>query len=247
MHLAPRPGAAELLRYARASAWPERRETLADRIESAFRRFVLAGDVRFVVRALDRAGVSGPVLDLSPDGAEFRRALAESGIDAAGEAARGSCAAVTMLHVLEHVPDPAASLEAARELLRAAGRLIVQCQNAASWQFLLLGEKWSGLDVPRHLIHFRERDLEALLEYCGFEVLRRNHFSRRSAADLATSVAPWLDPAVRRARGAAESEFIKLLKHLLYIALAAAAVPFTLAGAACRAGARITIEARPKW
>ena len=62
---------------------------------------------------------------------------------------------VTMFHVLEHLYDPGSYLAGAHELLAPEGRLIVQVPNAACWQFLLLGERWSGIDVPRHLIDFR--------------------------------------------------------------------------------------------
>ena len=46
------------------------------------------------------------------------------------------------------------------QLLKPDGRLIVQVPNAACWQFLLFGERWNGIDVPRHLIDFRMSDLD---------------------------------------------------------------------------------------
>ena len=92
-----------------------------------------------------------------------------------------------MFHVLEHLYDPASYLDAAHQLLRPDGRLIIQVPNAACWQFLLLGERWNGIDVPRHLIDFRLRDVDTLLDSCGFEVLRHKHFSLRdNPAGLAT-------------------------------------------------------------
>lgn len=161
--------------------------------------------------------------------------------------APGSCAAITMFHVLEHLYDPSSYLESARELLRPDGRLIVQVPNAACWQFLLFGERWNGIDVPRHLIDFRQSDLELLLDHCGFEVLRSKHFSLRdNPAGMATSFAPGLDPMARRMRGVAESARMRLLRDLLYLALTAISVPFTLFEAACRAGSTIMIEARKK-
>ena len=84
-----------------------------------------------------------------------------------------------MFHVLEHLYDPASYLDAAHQLLRPDGRLIIQVPNAACWQFLLLGERWNGIDVPRHLIDFRLSDVDSLLDSCGFEVLRHKHFSLR--------------------------------------------------------------------
>ena len=59
------------------------------------------------------------------------------------------CAAITMFHVLEHLYEPASYLDAAHKLLRPDGRLVVQVPNAACWQFLLFGERWNGIDVPR--------------------------------------------------------------------------------------------------
>jgi SAM-dependent methyltransferase len=158
-----------------------------------------------------------------------------------------SCAAVTMFHVLEHLENPAEYLSAARELLRPEGRLVVQVPNASCWQFLLLGENWSGLDVPRHLLNFRVPDLEALLDFAGFEVVRRKFFSLRdNPAGLATSLAPGLDPMARRVRRVAETSGAKLVKDLIYLGLVAASVPFTLLEAACRAGSSIMVEARKK-
>ncbi|MGB9606859.1 MAG: hypothetical protein ACPL88_13370, partial [Bryobacteraceae bacterium] len=122
-----------------------------------------------------------------------------------------------------------------------------QTPNAACWQFFLLGENWSGLDVPRHLVNFRDRDLEYLLDCCGFEVIRRKYFSLRdNPAGLATSLAPWLDPMARRVRKVRESPAGRLLKDLLYLGLVVAALPFTLLEAACRVGSTVMMEARKK-
>ena len=158
-----------------------------------------------------------------------------------------SCAAVTMFHVLEHLYDPASYLEAAHRLLKPEGRLIVQVPNAGCWQFLLLGELWNGLDVPRHLIDFRVSDLDKLLGDCGFEVLRHKHFSLRdNPTGMAISLAPWLDPMARRVRNLAETPRLRLWKDLLHAGLVAVSLPFTVLEAACRAGSTVMVEARKK-
>ena len=101
---------------------------------------------------------------------------------------------------------PASYLDAARELLVQDGRLIVQVPNASCWQLTLFGDAWNGLDIPRHLIDFRAKDLEALLSHCGFKVLRHKHFSLRdNPAGLASTLAPSLDPMARRVRGASRA------------------------------------------
>jgi hypothetical protein len=125
--------------------------------------------------------------------------------------------------------------------------LIVQVPNAGSWQFLLFGENWNGLDIPRHLVDFRARDLDSLLEGCGFEIERHKHFSLRdNPAGLATTIAPRLDPMARRIRAIPETGNVRLMKDLVYLALVVAAVPVTALEAACRAGSTIMVEARKK-
>ena len=157
----------------------------------------------------------------------------------------GSCAAITMFNVLERLFDPASYLCAARELLAPDGRLVVQVPNAASWQFLLFGERWNGLEVPRRLVHFRLKDLETLLKKCGFEILRSKHFSLRdNPRGMAVSLAPRLDPTGRRLRGVIESPRLRLSKDLAFGALVGACLPFTLLEAACCAGSTVMIEAR---
>jgi SAM-dependent methyltransferase len=158
-----------------------------------------------------------------------------------------TCAAATMFHVVEHLYDPECYLRSAWNLLRPGGRLIVQTPNAASWQFRVFGERWNGLDVPRHLVDYRERDLVRLVERCGFEIVRRKRFSLRdNPAGFASSVAPALDPMARRVRKIPESPAGRLLKDLLYFALVLAALPFTALEAACGAGSTIMLEARKK-
>lgn len=274
IRLFPWPAPQELRGYYPPNYWYVPEEGPAARLEQIYRRFVLRDHVRFVERAIERAGPGGMLLDAGCGGGLFLAMLQEHGYRVAGldfscGAAAvawanngvpavcgtlsrppfpdGSCAVVTMFHVLEHLYDPASYLDASHRLLRPGGRLVIQAPNAACWQFLLLGENWSGLDVPRHLVDFRLRDLEILLDQCGFEILRVKHFSLRdNPAGLATSLAPGLDPMARRIRGVREGPKLRLLKDLLYFTLVLACAPFTLLEAACRAGSTVIVEAGKK-
>lgn len=200
---------------------------------------------------VQRAGFPALGLDFSIDAARvaWRTNQVPAFVGSLTQAplAAGSCGVLTMFHVLEHLYDPAAFLESAHGLLHAEGRLIIQVPNAACLQFLLLGEHWSGLDVPRHLWDFRPDDLEVLLDRCGFQVVRVKHFNLRdNPAGMATSLAPGLDPMSRRIRGVKESSAVRLLKNLTYFGLTVACLPFALLEAACSAGASIMVEARKK-
>lgn len=236
---------------------------------------MLRDHLHFVERAIEESEEEGLVLDVGCGGGLFLQMLRErknvrvAGLDFSLDAAnvawrragvpaicatlsraplgRESCAAITMFHVLEHLYDPASYLESAHELLRPDGRLIVQVPNAACWQFLLLGERWNGIDVPRHLINFRLQDLESVLDHCGFEILRVKHFSLRdNPAGMASSLAPSLDPMARRLRGVKESPRERLWKDAAYLALVGVSLPFTVLEAACRAGSTVMVEARKK-
>jgi len=83
--------------------------------------------------------------------------------------------AVTFWHVLEHVPEPRATLARARELLRPGGLLVAQVPHAAGCCAQLFGSDWLGLDLPRHLTHFSDRTLRRILRGAGFRVLRIRH------------------------------------------------------------------------
>jgi SAM-dependent methyltransferase len=274
VRLDPQPTPEELPLYYPDGYWFAPDDTAASRLEETYRRVVLRDHVRFVERALRHTPARGPLLDVGCGGGLFlgmmrRRGFRVVGLDSSRAAAAiawkrqqvpalcgmlerapmraASFAAITMFHVLEHLYDPGAYLALAHDLLEPDGRLVVQVPNAASWQFQLLGRAWNGIDVPRHLFDFRDRDLERLLESRGFEIARRKYFSLRdNPAGLASSLAPSLDPMARRVRRSDESPGARLTRDLTYFALVLAALPFTAAEAACRAGSTVMIEARKR-
>jgi SAM-dependent methyltransferase len=272
LRLDPQPAPDELRLYYPDNYWFAPDRTAASRFEESYRRLVLRDHVAFVERALRDSRAQGPLLDVGCGGGLFLGLMRERGIRGAGldfsaEAAAiawrrqeapavcamlerapfraGSLAGITMFHVLEHLYDPRVYLAAARQLLAPDGRLVVQVPNAASWQSRLLGRAWNGMDVPRHLFDFRDRDVAALVESSGFEIVRRKYFSLRdNPAGLASSLAPSLDPMARRVRRIAETPGTRLFKDLAYFALVMASLPFAAAEAAFHAGSTVMIEAR---
>lgn len=272
LRLDPLPSPEELRTYYPANYWFAPERNAASRLEEAYRRLVLRDHVHFVEQALRQSRAKGPLLDVGCGGGLFLglmrlRGFRGAGLDFSPEAASiawrqqqapvvcamlerapfraGTLAGVTMFHVLEHLYDPGAYLASAYELLAPDGRLVVQVPNAASWQCRLLGASWNGMDVPRHLFDFRDRDVERLIESRGFQVVRRKYFSLRdNPAGLASSLAPSLDPMARRVRQVKEGSNARLAKDLAYFALVVAALPFAVAEAAFRAGSSVMIEAR---
>jgi SAM-dependent methyltransferase len=85
--------------------------------------------------------------------------------------------AVTLWHVLEHLPEPTRALETARRLLRPGGVLLVGAPNFASPEARLAREGWFHLDVPRHLTHPTPDWLRRALEDAGFSFREASFFS----------------------------------------------------------------------
>ena len=270
LYLWPQPSREELGRsYPEGYWWGAGRQGgVARRLEGLYRRAVLRDHVAFVTRAVGPSPAR--ILDVGCGTGDLMAALRHRGYSCMGmdhslpalavAQAQGVAAlsgdyhaaplssesfdAVGMFHFLEHVPDPACAVRFARQILRPAGQLIVQVPNAASWQADALGARWSGLDVPRHLLDFRRCDLERLVEQAGFRIGRVKHFSLRdNPAALATSLAPGLDPVgrlVRRREGVGQ----RLALDLAYFALVLAALPWAVAEALVGRGATIMLDAQ---
>ena len=97
---------------------------------------------------------------------------------------------------------------------------------------------------PRHLIHYTTATLRRALERHGVEVMRVTHASLRdNPTTFANSVAPSLYPPARVARHPGQAA--AAWASLAYLGIVGAALPFTLAEAACGHGAAVMMEARP--
>lgn len=267
IRLLPRPTPDELKAYYPTQYWWRPDETLLGRSMELYRRIAIWDHVRFIVSS---PILPGQILDVGSGGGVLvqalrRRGLLATGLDSSRIAARmtglggfpsvcaalpnipfaaQSFAAITMLHILEHVTDPAACLSAARQLLQPGGRLFVQVPNAASWQFLLFGQRWSALDIPRHLVHFSANDLKGLLETCGFRVVRwKFFFWRDNPTSFATSLFAAWEPTVRFTRETNESMVYSVFKSILYFGVTILSLPFALWEAAAKAGSTVLVEA----
>lgn len=77
---------------------------------------------------------------------------------------------ITMWHVLEHVYELKESVETYLNLLKPNGTLFIAVPNLESWDAQHYKEYWAAYDVPRHLYHFRKKDIENLFKEQNFEV-----------------------------------------------------------------------------
>jgi SAM-dependent methyltransferase len=79
---------------------------------------------------------------------------------------------ITLWHVLEHIPDLSKFIDAASQNLTDNGRLIIAVPNRNSYDAKIYDKYWAAYDVPRHLWHFRKKDLEELFALHDFELIQ---------------------------------------------------------------------------
>jgi len=79
---------------------------------------------------------------------------------------------ITMWHVLEHIHEIPTLMDNLSGLLSDDGFLVIAVPNIDSADAKFYKENWIALDTPRHLYHFRPRDIISLLEKYSFEVKR---------------------------------------------------------------------------
>jgi SAM-dependent methyltransferase len=82
--------------------------------------------------------------------------------------------AIVMSHVLEHLPDPLASLREVRAAMTPGAVLYVAVPDMDSMQFRIFGKKWDVISPLVHLQYFTSRSLEKLLDRCGLRDTQRN-------------------------------------------------------------------------
>jgi 2-polyprenyl-3-methyl-5-hydroxy-6-metoxy-1,4-benzoquinol methylase len=78
--------------------------------------------------------------------------------------------AITLWHVLEHVPDLNELLQKLRSILSENGTIFIAVPNHSSWDGDNYKEYWAGYDVPRHLWHFSHETMKALVENNGLKL-----------------------------------------------------------------------------
>jgi 2-polyprenyl-3-methyl-5-hydroxy-6-metoxy-1,4-benzoquinol methylase len=72
--------------------------------------------------------------------------------------------AITLWHVLEHVPEPSTTLQKLKSRLTHDGTLFIAVPNHRSWDGRKYIQTWAGYDVPRHFWHFSQNTMKMLLE-----------------------------------------------------------------------------------
>ncbi len=206
-----------------------------------------AGRGRFVAAAR-RAGYEATGIEPSPRGVEAARSVYGVELQQAGveDARVGSVDVVTAWHVLEHLDDPGAALDAIAPSLKPGGALVVGVPNLASLQARLAGRRWFHLDLDRHRVHFTPAGLDALLRRHGFEPVRTKHvLVEHNPGGLWLSLVPTRTPAYafQFLRGTARLDVLDTAMTIAALPLLSLAGLVELAAGLLRRGGTIAVVA----
>lgn len=129
----------------------------------------------FFVNYAQQQGFVASGVELSAYAAEVGRAhgldMVTGTIHALLPERAGTYDVITMLDVIEHVPDPTLDIRAAHTLLADKGLLMINTPDTGSAYANIMGTGWHLLTPPEHLIYFNRKNLAALLAREGFETV----------------------------------------------------------------------------
>jgi SAM-dependent methyltransferase len=91
---------------------------------------------------------------------------------------------VTMIHSLEHVPEPRKALREIRRILADDGVFIAIVPNFASWSALTQKAQWKWLQPENHYSHFTPESIAALAEREGFATSMSTEEGRYGEEDI---------------------------------------------------------------
>jgi hypothetical protein len=80
------------------------------------------------------------------------------------------CSVITLNHVIEHLPDPFATVTALTSKLSPGGVFEGQTPAADSFERDIFASRWSGYHAPRHTVIFSSVGLRRFLDRCGLSL-----------------------------------------------------------------------------
>lgn len=111
-------------------------------------------------------GVQG--VELSSSARERATSLLGTPIQERLENVSGSFQAITLWHVLEHLPQPEDTLRALWEKAEPGAVLAIAVPNPDSWDAHHYGTEWAAWDVPIHFWHFNQESVKSLFARTGW-------------------------------------------------------------------------------
>ncbi|MES3005130.1 MAG: class I SAM-dependent methyltransferase [Patescibacteria group bacterium] len=91
----------------------------------------------------------------------------------------GGYEVVTMLDVIEHMPDPENDIKIIQKMLKQNGLVVVNTPDSGSFYARMMGINWHLVVPPEHIHYFNERGIRELFTRNGFEVLLVTRMSKK--------------------------------------------------------------------
>jgi SAM-dependent methyltransferase len=87
------------------------------------------------------------------------------------EVSRETFDAISLWHVLEHVPDLNETIDFLKSRMHKDSTLFIAVPNHTSGDAKYYKEHWAAYDVPRHLYHFSPESIQKLMSNHGLEMV----------------------------------------------------------------------------
>jgi 2-polyprenyl-3-methyl-5-hydroxy-6-metoxy-1,4-benzoquinol methylase len=136
------------------------------------------------------------VLGVEPDRNAARYATNKLGIETINstleraEIPDHSVDVAVLLHVIEHVPNPVATLRGIYRTLKPGGHLILETPRYDTLMFKIFGRRERSLSCDGHIFFFTTETLKKAYEKAGFELVQFEHVGRSLTLDrLAYNIA----------------------------------------------------------
>lgn len=97
---------------------------------------------------------------------------------------------IILNQVIEHLPDPSATLSKLEKFLKPGGRMALSFPNARSIYARAFGRKWINWHIPYHLHHFNASSMRIFFARHGWEVLKSRTITPNIWTYLQFRVAP---------------------------------------------------------
>lgn len=90
---------------------------------------------------------------------------------------------VILLHVIEHVPDPLATMREINRILKPGGHMVLETPRYDTLMFKLMGKRERSLRMDGHIYFYEDDTLRRSVETAGFNMVELRHVGRSLTAE----------------------------------------------------------------